>query len=58
MSANECNPLSLAHKVMTTPLALQEPLHKEFLKLSPGDKLRCMAELAACKAAKRGEIVS
>lgn len=49
------SPIELARAIVSTPLALQEPLRREFRKLSLADALTCRAEIAACKAAKRGE---
>lgn len=35
-----------------------ELLNRLFARLSPADKLRCQAEIAQCKAAKRGLLLA
>jgi hypothetical protein len=50
------NPETLAREIVATPLAKQDKLRQQFLRLSLVDRLKCAAEIAACRAAKRGAI--
>lgn len=52
--------VALAHVVVNSRIGSPEAeRHNErYLALSPAEKLVCRAEIAACRAAKRGEAVA
>ena len=53
-------PVALAHCLMTARLGTGRMalLDRAFLRLMPADRLRCRAELHACREAKRAQYLS